>query len=123
MDTLFAFLTTLAGLAPVVVTAAPLIAQIVDALKKFGIVKNGDAPAASAIFNFIVFAIYFFVGTENAGQVDSALSVITVLAPFVIGYFGALYTTGFAHKLAVTFGFGFTHTKPSSDPAFKSGSG
>lgn|SRR5574341_267559 len=103
------FVFILLGLVPAIGAAAPLIALIVDALKKAGVISDGYAGLVSAGLNFVVFALIYFLGAE---KVEGVIAVLVSIAPFVLGLFVSAVVSGLAHKVAVALGFGYNKSNP-----------
>lgn len=102
------FVFVLLGLVPVIGAAAPLIALIVDALKKAGVLSDGYAGLVSAGLNFVAFGLIYFFGAE---KVEGVIGVLLSLTPFVLGLFASAVASGLWHKVAVKLGFGFSQPK------------
>lgn len=111
---LLEFLGVLAGLVPVVGFGGPLIAYLVDQIKRVGL-PNGYAPLVAAAGNLLLFGVVFFVGPEKENDVRTAVDGIYKLAPFVVGFIVTAILAARSHDQLVTTGQGFSHTQKEED--------
>jgi len=94
---------------------ASLVALLVDALKRFGVVKDGDSGKWAAGFNLlglVGFSVYFFLNpafafAEMDAVLKNVLSVVQVILAYVmqlglspkvhvLGYFAKLPLLGYS---------------------------
>ena len=107
MDGLLGFILALADLVPVVGFGAGLIAVIVDALKRFGLLPDGFAPLAASLLNVALFAIVYFVGDQ--ADIEGLVEAITALAPYIIGLLSVALAAPAVHNALERVGVGFSH--------------
>lgn len=111
MDAFLAFVQALLALVPVVGFGSPLIAAVIDAFKRAGVLKDGFAPLASLALNFVLYAIVFFAGDAHLGEVKSAVQALALAAPLIVALFVSLLSTSKAHDLLAAIGVGFSHAE------------
>ncbi len=94
MDILNMLLTQLASLAGV----AAFFAFLINALKQFGIIEDGDAPRWNAALNLIALVVLFVFGkTLNVPGIDQALGQIALLGMLILQLFGQMLVTRAVH--------------------------
>lgn len=108
MDAFLAFVSVLAGLVPAVATFAPLIAYVVDALKRIGL-PNGYAPLASGLLNVAAYALVYFATDAQRAEFPNAVAAILAVAPYVVAVLASVLATPAIHDALVARGFGYTH--------------
>jgi hypothetical protein len=95
METLFAVFTSLTG-------AAMLVASLVNAGKKFGIVKDGQAGAWTMILNLLAFGGLAWAQMtgrmEIVFQLDSKAGILANLLTVIVGYVYQLYVSRLTHQ-------------------------
>lgn len=104
-----AFVTEVLSFLPLIVGAAPLIATLIDIAKRFGL-KDGYAPLVSSVLNAGAYALYYFSDDRQA-DVDSVLSGVNLLAPYLAGLFVSLLSTNWAHNMLAKAGIGYHQKK------------
>ena len=113
MADVLAFLEAALKLVPVVVVAAPLIALIVDLLKKLNIVQDGMAGLVSLVLNAL-----FWVGLYIAGQLgiqaeaELFIQKFAEFAPVVLALIFALFGSQWFHNFGKARGFAYSHSGP-----------
>lgn len=78
---------------------AALIAVVINILKKFGIVKDGDAPTWSLVLNlvgFVLFVVANIAGLDVAG-IDNVLASVASLLAALLGLIGQFGITKIAN--------------------------
>lgn len=109
-----ALVTQLAALGGV----AALIAFLVNALKKFGVVKDGDAKAWVAGFNLAalvgLFLLNTFAPSTDIVKVDSLAGLLSQLGVYVLAFVVQLGVTGKTNDMVVgtpVIGFSYSQNK------------
>lgn len=109
MEQFLQFTVHLLGLVPAVALFAPLIALVVDFLKRAGALPDGYAPLASGVLNLLAYALVWFAGESK--DMTTIVNAVTALAPYIFALFLSLLATARAHKAAVGIGIGYSHAK------------
>ena len=109
VDTGTAFIEHFGALLPVVGFAAPLIALIVDAAKRFRM-PSKYAPALSLMLNALVYCALYFANDAQDAQIQSAIEAVYAIAPYVITISISLLATPGAHRLFTWAGIGYSVT-------------
>ena len=69
------FVSEVLGLVPIISFGAPLIAFLVDTLKRFGL-KDGFAPLASGLLNAILYTVVWLAGDDNLAGVQTIVEAL-----------------------------------------------
>lgn len=115
MEQFLAFVAVLLALVPVIAFGSPLIAFIVDTLKRIGL-PDGFAPLASGLLNLALYAVVFFVGPEHEGEVKNVVDGLLLIAPVVLALFTGVIATVKAHQKLAAAGVGYNHSGPKLRP-------
>lgn len=82
-------------------TIAAIVAALVDVLKRFGVVKDGDAGRWAARFNLLflaVFSVWFFLNPAfDFASVDESLKAALAVIQVVLGLVLQLATSQRVH--------------------------
>lgn len=111
VDSLVGFLLELLSYVKVVPIAVPVIALLVDMLKRLPgkyALKDGYAPLVSGLLNLGVYAAYFFLTDKQDAFLDGILNGLTVLGPFILTLFGSVLGTASAHTSLASAGIGYS---------------
>jgi len=92
-----------------------LVAFIVNALKQFGVVKDGDAPTWSTGINLLglvtLFVLRVFVPQADVGQLDGLAATLAQIGVLVLGLVTQLAASRATHYVARgAFVIGSSHT-------------
>ena len=81
---------------------AALVSVIVDALKRWGLVKDGDAPKWSAAINLVFLAALvaarYFAPQFSVEFLDNQASLLSQIAAFVLSYIFQLSFSAKVHE-------------------------
>jgi len=102
------FIEALLEMVPQVAFAAPVIAILIDQLKRVGL-PDGYAPLASGLLNLTFFALVYFL-PEREGDIATIAEAAAQLAPFVVSFVLSLLTAAKVHQLTEPIGIGYSHT-------------
>jgi len=84
-------------------TIASLVALIVDILKRFKIVHDGDAGQVAAginLFGLVVFSVYFFLNPAfDFASMDAVLRTVLAIIQIVLGFVLQLKMSPAVHDL------------------------
>lgn len=113
VDELIAFLDMLLGFIPEVGIAAPLIAFIVDALKKYARLPDGRGGLAALLLNALFFGAIYVASRLGAGEEFGVMIIeLGKFAPAVMAVLVAVWGSDKVHKFAAKRRFGYSYSEP-----------
>jgi len=102
------FIEALLEMVPQVAFAAPVIAILIDQLKRVGL-PDGYAPLINGVLNLVFFTILYFA-PEAENDIATITGAFEVLAPYIVSIILSIVGAAKVHKLLLPTGVGFSHT-------------
>lgn len=115
MEQLIAFMDKFAALLPLLAVAAPLVAFVIDLLKRVKL-PDGTAPIVSGVLNAGVLVLLFVYGDEGVTAIKKANDLIVIVGPAITVWVGMVLTAPKWHDLFKAIGLGFSHVKDGLSP-------